>query len=198
MLFRSRLVLLHSGILYATPDRDPTTFFKALGALKREGRISGESLKVILRASGYEELYRSRIHEADIEDIVQLAPAVGYQEALKEMLTVEGLLLFQGHDSNPAIPAKLYEYLRARRPIFAMVDSAGETAQALRATGVGTIVPLDSQRDIEVKLGLFIEGIQKGTNAIASDETIRLYSRQVQAQQLAHLFDQVVGAPKSL
>jgi hypothetical protein len=51
------------------------------------------------------------------------------------MLEADALLLLQGSTSNPAVPAKLYEYLRAQRPILALVDAAGETAATLDAAG---------------------------------------------------------------
>lgn len=188
------VTLLHSGVLYPTPDRDPSAFFGAIGSLKRAGKVSGQLLKVVLRASGSEALYRKLIAQSDIGDIVILAPPIGYQDAITEMMTVDGLLLFQGHDSNPAIPAKFYEYLRAQRPIFAMVDDAGETAHALTASGVGTLAPLDDKGKIESQLSSFLRSIHEGNRMIADAKTIARYSRQAQTEQLARIFDQVAGA----
>lgn len=188
------ITLLHSGVLYPTPDRDPRAFLGAIGVLKRAGTVSARVLNVVLRASGSEELYRRLIAEADIADIVHLAPSIGYQEAITEMLTVDGLLLFQGRDSNPAIPAKFYEYLRAKRPIFAMVDSEGETARALREASVGMLAPLDVQSIIESQLSLFLHAVKAGTFAIAGEEMIARHSRQAQAEQLARVFDRIVAS----
>jgi hypothetical protein len=188
-----RTVLLHSGILYRSPDRDPSSFFSALGKLKKEGKISAASLKVVLRACGYEEDYRRLIREQDISDIVFLEPAIPYRDSLAEMLGADGLLLFQGHDSNPAIPAKFYEYLRARRPIFAMVDSAGDTATALVSAGIGKIVPLDSPDKISAGLVDFLGEIHHGETMHAEDAEIRKYSRQFQASSLAKLLDEVAA-----
>ena len=52
--------------------------------------------------------------------------------ALAEQLAADGLLLFQAANCNHQIPAKLYEYLRAGRPILALTDAAGNTAATLR------------------------------------------------------------------
>ncbi|MGH9677398.1 MAG: glycosyltransferase, partial [Candidatus Acidiferrum sp.] len=152
------LVLLHSGVLYPTPDRDPTALFTALAKLRSSGQLSAGDLKVVLRASGHDDRYRQQIRDLAIDDLVFLEPPIGYREALAEMLCADGLLLFQGYTSNPAIPAKLYEYLRARRPILAMVDAEGDTAATLKKAGVGRIVPLESSEKIAAALIAFLEG----------------------------------------
>jgi glycosyltransferase involved in cell wall biosynthesis len=190
-----RLVLLHSGILYRAPDRDPSFFFSALAKLKKAGKISGANLKVVLRASGYEQDYLQLIRKQDIADVVFLEPAIPYREALAEMLGADGLLLFQGHDSNSAIPAKFYEYLRARRPIFAMADSEGDTVKALCDAGVGKIVPLDSADRIAAGLVEFLDQLHRNDASVASAVKVERYSRQFQALQLAELLDGVVAAP---
>jgi glycosyltransferase involved in cell wall biosynthesis len=184
------LHLLHSGILYPTPDRDPTAFFVALSRLRAAGQIGPSQLRVTLRASGFDERYRAQIHQHGLSDIVELAPPAPYREALAEMLTADGLLLFQGYTSNPAIPAKLYEYLRAKRPIFALVDSEGDTAATLRAASVGTMVPLESSEEIGDGLKLFLESVRAGTSSIASDTIVRSHARESHTAALAELLNE--------
>lgn len=188
-----RIVLLHSGVLYPTPDRDPSAFFAALRQLRDEGTLSPADVKVVLRATGHNERYRKQIREHGIEDVVFLEPAIGYRQALAEMLTADGLLLFQGYTSNPAIPAKLYEYLRARRPILAMVDAQGDTAQVLLRAGVGRIVPLDSAAQIAAGLAGFLQGIRRGSEPVASDAEIQRHSRESKAADLAALLDSLAS-----
>jgi hypothetical protein len=188
---RSPLVLLHSGVLYPTPDRDPSALLTAIGQLRSAGRISAADLKVVLRASGHDQRYLKQIREQGIEDIVALEPPISYTAALTEMLSADGLLLFQGYTSNPAIPAKLYEYLRARRPILAMVDSDGDTAGVLRKAGVGRIVPLESSEKIAVALMEFVQGLRSGREPVASDLEVRSHSRESRAAELAAVLDSV-------
>lgn len=192
---RRQLLLLHSGALYPTPDRDPAALFAAIGKLRSEGRISVADLKIVLRASGHDERYKKKIQEHGIEDIVSLEPPTSYNAALAEMLSADGLLLFQGYTSNPAIPAKFYEYLRAKRPILAMVDSNGDTAGALRKAGVGRIVPLDSSEKIATELLEFLQGIRAGGEPVASDAEIRSHSRESKAAELAAVMDSVIEQP---
>lgn len=187
----SPLRLLHSGLLYPTPDRDPSAFFKALENLKSSGVLNHRNVVVTLRASGFVKRYQAMIRNLGLEEIVKLAPAIPYREALKEMLHADGLLLFQGYTSNPAIPAKLYEYLRARRPIFAMVDGDGDTAATLRSVGTGTIVPLESWEKIRDGLLEFLAQVRSGTASLGDPSAICIYARESHASLLASVLDEV-------
>jgi hypothetical protein len=100
-------VLLHSGLLYASESRNPSEFFDALVRLRDGGALKPDNVRVVLRASGHDDLYRTMITERRLQDLVKLEPAIPYRDALAEMLTVDGLLVFQGYTSNHAIPAKL-------------------------------------------------------------------------------------------
>ena len=185
------IVLLHSGTLYPTPDRDPSAFFSALAMLKCEHQLSAASLQVVLRASGYSEHYRHLVHQHGVDDIVALKPAIPYRDALAEMLSADGLLLFQGYTSNPAIPAKFYEYLRAKRPIFAMVAPDGDTAKALESAQAGALAPLDSSTLIAQRLLDFLQHLRQGQARVASPNEVRRHSREVRTQELASLLNAV-------
>lgn len=185
--------LLHSGVLYPTPDRDPSAFLDALAELKSSGMLNANQLVVTLRASGFVERYQTMIRARGLDHFVKLEPAIPYRDALKEMLRADGLLIFQGYTSNPAIPAKLYEYLRARRPIFAMVDAAGDTAATLRSVGTGTIAPLDSADQIRKGLIEFLAQIRNGSALMGDMSAIRRYARETHASLLAALLNEVSG-----
>jgi glycosyltransferase involved in cell wall biosynthesis len=184
------LTLLHSGTLYPSPDRDPSALFAALKRLGAEHKLPPR-LRVVFRASGYDEHYRRLITAFGLDDLVVLRPPVGYRQALLEMLQADGLLLIQGHDSNPAIPAKLYEYLRARRPILALVAPDGDTAATLRDSRVGTIAPPDSAERIALALPEFFDALRAGTAAVAPRGQVERHSRESRTRELAELLDEV-------
>jgi glycosyltransferase involved in cell wall biosynthesis len=185
------LTLLHSGILYPS-ERDPTQFFGALNALKQAGIIRKGQFKIILRAPGHDELHNRFIQENGLEDFVFLAPSVAYETALAERLTVDGLLVFQASNCNHQIPAKIYEYLRARRPILALTDPEGDTAKTLVAAGISAIAPLDDQQAIIDLIAGFINNHQnQQLNPIASDPVIAANSRRSRAKQLAEVLNEL-------
>lgn len=182
------ITLVHSGVLYPS-ERDPSAFFDALAELKSEGKVSADSLNVVLRATGHDHLFQPMLKERSIEDLVTLVSGVSYIEALKEMLTVDGLLLFQAANCNHQVPAKLYEYFRAKKPILALTDNNGNTATTMREAGLGNIVDLQDKQDIKKGLLEFVEQVRNGSAALASPETTRSYSRQSLVGNFAEIFD---------
>lgn len=187
----SQAILVHSGLLYPS-ERDPRAFFAALGSLRRDGKISPSTLRIVLRATGFDEEFRPLVRQEGIEEIVRFEPSVGYSAALAEMLAADGLLLLQASNCNHQIPAKVYEYLRARRPIFAMTDPVGDTAGVLTEAGIDSVVPLDSKDQIARGLVRFLEAIRSGTAPLGSPEAVRRHSRRSRTGELAALLDQVV------
>jgi len=186
-----RLRLVHSGLLSAV-DRNPDCFFQALAELKRSGRLPA-GLQVVLRGSGEEAGYLARLHALGIGDLVELAAPVSYDDALQEMLAADGLLLFQGSTCNHAIPAKVFEYLRAQRPILALTDPAGDTAALLRQLGTGRIVRLDSAQEIAAALPAFCDEIRNGRYPLPDPAAVQRYSRAALTAGLAEIFDAVSG-----
>jgi hypothetical protein len=186
-----KLTLLHSGLLYPS-ERDPTQFFQALSELKNEGAIDGNRLGIVLRASGHENIFQPMLERYEIADIVELAPPLPYSDALKEMLNADGLLLFQASNCNHQIPAKVYEYFRAKRPIFALTDPSGDTARTIIESGIDTLVPLDSCGEIKSGLVDFIQRLKSGSAPLATEAVIYSHSRKARTEQLAKLLNAVV------
>jgi glycosyltransferase involved in cell wall biosynthesis len=189
----SRRILLHSGTIYSGPDRDPTTLLRAIRHLADERLLAREDFELRLRHPSNEEYFSRIAADAGVAELVTILPPLPYRQALAEMLSADGLLLLQGHTSNPAIPAKLYEYLRARRPIVALVDSEGETAATLRQLGIHTMAPLTEVMAIETLLRLWVTGREVLESQLPSREAISIYSRQGQADRLAELLNQLSG-----
>lgn len=187
------LVLVHSGLM-EPEDRDPTNLFLALTRLKDAGRIAPADLRIILRATGYDEQYRPKIDHLGISEIVCLAPHIPYREALQEMLDADGLLIFQGPTCNRQIPAKLYEALRARRPLFVITDPEGDTAKAVQQIGVEGVVRYDSVDEIAEKLDAFVRRIRDGRAPVPSAAAVKPYSREARAAELAAVLDSVAEA----
>lgn len=188
------ITLVHSGVLYPH-ERDPVPFFRALAAMKRAGNAAARTLRVVLRATGHDGTFKQHLTELDIEDIVTLAPPIDYEAALREMIGADALLLFQGPSCNHQIPAKLYEYLRAGRPIFALTDGAGDTAKSLRAAETGHIADIGSEQDIAESLTRFLDELRQGRLHGAARDVAAKHSRRARTMQLATLLDAVVGAP---
>jgi glycosyltransferase involved in cell wall biosynthesis len=182
--------LLHSGLIYPS-ERDPRALFIALSDMLEGGDISPSNFRLVLRASGHDDFLRPLIHRLGIASIVELAPPLPYREALAEMLSADGLLVLQASNCNGQIPAKLYEYLRARRPILALTDPAGDTAGALRQAGIDTIGMLSSSADIAPALLRFLRLCRESRAPLARAYAIGQHSRASRTLDLADLFNRI-------
>lgn len=185
-----RFVLVHSGVIYPS-ERDPIPLFDALAEMQRLGRISPAGFQLVLRATGHDAYLAQLIGARGIAQLVTLAPHVSYREALAEMLSASALLVLQASNCNHQVPAKLYEYLRARRPILALTNPCGDTAATLTAAGIDTIARLDSKDAIIAGLSHFLQLIEENSAPLATDSAVRSSSRFARTQQLAVLFNEL-------
>lgn len=187
-----RFTLVHSGVIYPS-ERDPRPLFGAVAALAAEGVIAPTNFELVLRATGHDSYLAGLIAEMGISALVTLAPHVSYREALTEMVTAGGLLILQASNCNHQVPAKLYEYLRAGRPVLGLTDPIGDTAATLRKAGIDTIAPLDDKDAIIVALKRFVTLAQAGDAPLASAASIAANSRRARAGQLGALLDAIVA-----
>ena len=187
------LRLVHAGLIYPE-ERDPRPFFRALSRLKREGQIDQSAVSIELRASGSEEAYATMLVELGISDLVHLLPAVPYHKVLRECSEADALLLLQGPSCNHQIPAKLYEYLRLRKPILALTDARGDTAQILAETGGATVLDLLQEDAIHRGLPSFLESLRLGTHALPDRLATARHARHIQAQTLGECLDMLATA----
>jgi glycosyltransferase involved in cell wall biosynthesis len=187
------LKLLHSGALYPS-ERDPRPFYAAVAAMKAAGELDAARARIVLRATGYDAHHRRLIDAAGVGDVVALEGHLPYREALAEMAAADGLLVFQASNCNHQIPAKLYEYLRAGRPILALTDPSGDTAGAVRGAGLDTIAPLHDEGAIRAALRAFLGRLRDGTAPRPDPVAVAGASRRARARELAELLDAVVAA----
>jgi hypothetical protein len=181
--------LVHSGVVYPA-ERDPQPLLRALALLQQAGRIGPRNFRLIFRASGHDAYLRERLQALQLSDMVSLAPPLPYHMALGEMLSADGLLLLQGVDCNAQIPAKLYEYLRAGRPILALTDERGDTAALLRRHGNAVTASLDQTDAIASAVMRFLSH----QSLPCRHDLIATHSRLARTRQLASLFNEIVEA----
>ena len=170
----NRLTLLHSGVVYPS-ERDPAQLFAALRDLRLRVPALFARLVLRFRAAEHEELLRELGNRYHVTEAIEIFPAVGHRAAVDEMLRADGLLILQANNCNAQIPAKFYEYLRARRPIV-VADPPGDTAAAARAAGIDAIAALESAPAIAAILERFAIDPLAGT--VATDRAIEGASRR--------------------
>lgn len=185
------LTLLHSGLLYPW-ERNPLPFLHALAALQKTGFWRAHPTRFVFRGSGQDNHFLRIVADLGLGSIVEFRPRSDYRNALSEMLAADGLLLFQARNSNFQIPAKAYEYLRAGRPLLAIVDPAGDTAALLREHAHSAVVDIESEDAIQRCLEAYIPRLAAGGFPPADGAAIARHSRQAAAVDLVRILDTVI------
>jgi hypothetical protein len=187
----SRFLLLHSGVIYPS-ERDPGALFAALAHLLSNGDLGPANFHLRLRATGHDDYLRGLMRQhPGIEQLIELAPPLPYKDALAEMIGADGLLLLQAENCNGQIPAKMYEYLRANRPLLALTHPDGDTAGALRRAGIDTIGRLDSAGNIAGALMSFLRLCRQHQAPLAPPALVARHSRAAGTHELAALLDRI-------
>jgi glycosyltransferase involved in cell wall biosynthesis len=185
------LTLLHSGIVYPQ-ERDPTQLIQALRKMHDAGQLVPGTFKIRFRAAVQEAMLQQLAVQHGVQDYVQVAPPVDYQAALREMLDADGLLVMQAANCNAQIPAKVYEYLRSRRPVLCLSDPEGDTVAVLREAGLQNFARLDSVDDICTALAVFLDQLRQRTCTLPSTTYVEQASRAGRAQLLVQWLNEMV------
>ncbi|MBN2018283.1 MAG: glycosyltransferase family 4 protein [Candidatus Cloacimonetes bacterium] len=140
---KNKIIFTYTGGFYG--ERSPAFLIKALEELK-ESRILPEN--VLFRFFGnISDSIREEFEHSKIKDHIQLTSQVSHKDSIKELLESDFLLLFIAkYKGELVIPAKLFEYLAARKPILAIIPSQGEAAHIINRNNAGIVCESD---DIE-------------------------------------------------
>jgi len=127
--------ILHAGELYA--GRDPGPLLDAIaGAEKQASNLGGWRLRFLGRTDGCGLDLVAESRRRMLRCQVLLEGQVAYATAKRDMAQADILLLLDGPGRRVGVPAKVYEYMGAGRPILALAEPDGDTAWALQSSGV--------------------------------------------------------------
>jgi glycosyltransferase involved in cell wall biosynthesis len=190
------LHLLHTGELYA--GRDPRPLLDALQELQREGYFQRRPLRITFLGRDNDAGcdLGTAIEERGLGAVVQRGGQVPYRRALEEMVNADVLLLLDSPGRRSGVPAKLYEYLGAARPVLALAEEDGDLAAILRQSGVAhRLAAPTNPPAIKLALVELVEDLAGGRAVPPTADQLFRFTREHMAQSLAELLDRVAGRP---
>ncbi|ESQ16553.1 MAG TPA: hypothetical protein DDY14_17575 [Chromatiaceae bacterium] len=142
-------------------NRRGYSFAEALGQLVAQQPALRARVKVHILGGVSAEIrqrYDEILAQYHIQDLYRFTGDLPYQEAMRAQVQADYLLLIvdTGTTSSGVIPGKLFEYVAARRPIFALTDP-GATQQIIERGKIGTVVPAESVAHCREKLAQWLQ-----------------------------------------
>ncbi len=186
------LSLVHAGELYLS--RDPVPLLDALADWNQQTDRRAR-LEVIGR--NYLPInLTEEIRRRGLERDVVMTGQLPYRASLEAMARARILVLFDTPRRTVGVPAKLYEYFGAGRPILALAEHDGDVAHVLRDSGV--LHRLASPQDagqIRQALTELVGALAEQIDYQADADRLRRYTRAHLAGELAALLARLAPAP---
>jgi glycosyltransferase involved in cell wall biosynthesis len=185
--------VLHAGAMYS--GRDPLPFLDAIQTLSdpRVTRSRSWDMRFLgpPPESGLD--LPKAVASRGLGECVSIAGQVPYDRALREMAGADILLLMDSPGRSVGVPAKLYEYIGAGRPVLALGERGGDLALVLEGSGIPYRIaaPSDSAAIVSA-LSELADEIEAAGPAFAP-RTTHPYSREALTGQLAALLNRCAG-----
>ena len=180
------LELCHFGTVYG--NRSPIALFRAIQELLAEGMVKASRLR--LRFVGAWDVNDSDCTQLaktfEERGILRLVPPVPHQECLQEMTRADVLLILQP-DYPLQVPAKIYEYIVAGRPLL-VIGGEGATANLVQRHRLGRCCPNTVQ---DIKRTLVSILLSESALCAPTPEDTEQFSYRALSGRLAELLDHV-------
>lgn len=180
------------GSLYEAHSPEP--FLLALQRFLQQRPQARGQFQIRLVGSGASRVAQ-RVLQMGLDDMVDVRSPVPHAEAVALQREAHVLLLFLTVDSEHStfVPSKLFEYIAARRPIFA-VTRGGALRRLLEGRDVTPWIfaPDDVQAMADGMAELLDLARRRGLPAPSAD-FVRSFSGRAAARSLASVFDRVAG-----
>jgi glycosyltransferase involved in cell wall biosynthesis len=192
-----KLLIVHAGTINSE-FRDPRPLLRALRLAADQGTIQLDRVRLRFVGSGaFGESSEMRVAVADngLVRQVEFVGRVPYEQALRELRRADLLLLLQAsEDTTGLVPAKLYEYLRAQKPVLALVWP-GSSNEVLAMTGGGWAIDPRQPEALTAAVANVYQAWCSGMlKAHCADlNLLRRFDRKKLAGELAGVFDQAMG-----
>ncbi|MCD6201279.1 MAG: hypothetical protein J7K46_05660 [Bacteroidales bacterium] len=186
----NRFILSHSGLLGY--DRSPEVFLEVIRDLLTERPLWKKRLNMIFPGS-VDYSIRDKISELDLTDNTVFPGNLPRPQALEITLQSSLLLLplNKAENAKGRIPGKLFEYLRAGRPILCLGPENSDVAKILRETHHGKCFEYDDYQNIKKYIIKYLDLFDKTGSVIFKDD-ISIYSVKNQVRKVASLLNELI------
>lgn len=187
-----KFTITYTGTLY-NGKRDPSLLFEAIKQLADENIMDRNLLEI--RFFGQKEDWLiDEVKKYNLESSVNLCGVIPRKEALKKQKESQLLLLLLWNDKNEegVYTGKIFEYLGARRPVFAVGGNGGVVRELLDKTnsGICTNSLIDAKKYLSE---YYQEFLTHGEVKYRGNKTTEEYSYQKIAEKYANVLKKIIS-----
>ena len=177
--------LVHIGSLLS--NRNPEVLWKVLSELNQENADFAEQLQITLAGAVSEEVKQS-LDAYGLSSFLKDAGYVAHEKALQMQRNAQVLLLIEMNrpETKVILPGKLFEYLKAGRPILALGPDGSDMEAIISETNTGWFFPYSDEKKLKERLLQCFQDFQQN-NLEVSAAKIEKYSRRALTETLAEL-----------
>ena len=182
-----KIKIVYSGNLNI--KRDPVFFLQALKELEWRDRFEVFFIGLI------HDKHKQIVKDLGLSKIVTCIDYLPHQVIINYLLHCDVCLLIipEQEGSKTAIPGKIYEYIRAGKPILALTDERASSARLIKKEGLGWVCNFTEKKKIKIVLTEILKKYQKGElNLKARQTMIEKYSRERLTEKLSNVFFEIV------
>jgi glycosyltransferase involved in cell wall biosynthesis len=182
---------------YDTTTYSARYFLEALQILAKENQVAPEGFQASLVGFVPDECKRT-IEKHGLEDLVDVRGYLPHSQAIAQLENASALWLSLPMTNDgrplPLVPGKLYEYMRAGKPVLALIPP-GDAHDFLKEAGLGFFADPRDPKDIARVLLQMYECHRNGNTELAPNwKFIRQFERRELTKKLAGVLEAVDSA----
>jgi glycosyltransferase involved in cell wall biosynthesis len=190
----TRFSILYTGSFYGS--RSPRPMLEAIRLLKAKGALPAGGL--VFRVIGVTgDLVVRAAAALGVSECVAVEDFLPYRDALSRIRGADVLLLVVGDAHHAMVPAKLFDYLAARRYVLALGPAGCEAGRIVQESGAGEIVDSD---DVSGIARVLAARMQSPRADLPASSILERYSPQRTMESLDRVLRDVLrlqGSPGS-
>lgn len=187
-----KFTILYNGSLYA--NESPKSFFVSIKNLIEDGKIDRNKIKVkFVGDMGKVQSDLYNIYKSIFPEVYEFQTYKPHKESLLEICYANALLLIlgEGKGTKGVYSGKIFEYIRAEKPIIGIVPD-GVARELIEETNTGYVAYPSKQKEVEeIIYKLYNDFINKQNRYAPLKEKIENYSRENLTKKLIRIMQEL-------
>ena len=165
----------------------PESLLKAFALFVQKYDHSSDEVRLVMTGSPNSE-FIYYLNDLELQSFCDIQPAVEVSQTIEVLKSWDVLLMVVSHYYRLMVPAKLYDYLAAQKPILALSENA-EVNDIINETKSGIVCHLDAVEQIADQMEHLF---QSRLSDLDNYGAIEGYSVETQVQKMDEILTQVL------